>query len=944
MRLGLIFLLCFSTGWANGQQFGGHPPSQRWKQIKTPTGRIIFPVGWDSTAQRVASLMKAIHDTPDSSSFKLTRPVPVILQHRSTISNGYVALAPFRSEWYMTPPINPFTLGSLPWPDQLGIHEQRHMQQYQQYNRGGAKLFRWVLGEQGQALANALTVPDWFFEGDAVFQETFLSQQGRGRIPFFYNGYRSIWESDKNYSYQKLRNGSYRDYVPNHYQLGYLLVTEGYRAYGPEFWKKVTDDAAAMKGLFYPFQKAVKRYSGQSFAQFREKALAQSRIQLTDTGFRANSPVRPVINEENPVYTETGELLFQRSSYSELPAFYLRRADGIERSIRVRDRSLDNYFSYARGKIVYASYRPATRWSWIDYSELQLLDITTSRQISITTRTRYFTPALSATGDSVVAVQLDAGGLSNLHILNTEGKLLQVIKNDSNYLYSFPAFNGKEILTASRNRKGEMTLQQVNIQTGEHQNLLPWSKHLFGYPTQVGDTILFTLSINGRERTVLYHNNQLAFVLEEESASSSGLYQPTLFGHQLSTMQFTAGGYKLKQTGLTPVSWKPAHDFFADPIFANNPIVYAGKQGLLLEEYPIEHAAEKAYSKLRQFFRFHSWTPWFEEPEFSLTAHSQNLLNTFQSQVYGVYNRNEQFKQIGFSGIFGGWFPYVRGGVDYTFDRKDLYRNRVIRWNEMELQAGLQIPLNLSKGRQISYLSASSDIVFNQPSFRQPEKDSLGNLSYTYLDNSLQFSIQSQQARQHINPHWASSVRLQYRSAINRYSSQQWLAAGSQYFPGISQNHSLVLSWAIGGRDSLSGIRFSNNFPFARGYENFNVYRSQKWGLTYHFPIAYPDAGAWNILYLLRVRAAGFLDWAQAKDPKLFERTDWINFRSAGLECYFDTRWWNQLPVSFGIRYAYLLDQDLMGGFGRNRWQFILPINLIPTGVNKTKTNLPGHF
>jgi hypothetical protein len=52
-------------------------------------------------------------------------------------------------------------------------------------------------------------------------------------------------------------------------------------------------------------------------------------------------------------------------------------------------------------------------------------------------------------------------------------------------------------------------------------------------------------------------------------------------------------------------------------------------------------------------------------------------------------------------------------------------------------------------------------------------------------------------------------------------------------------------------------------------------------------------------------------------------------FNSAGTELYFDTRWWNQLPVSFGIRYSRLLQPDWQPGTGRNRWEIILPVNLL---------------
>ena len=46
------------------------------------------------------------------------------------------------------------------------------------------------------------------------------------------------------------------------------------------------------------------------------------------------------------------------------------------------------------------------------------------------------------------------------------------------------------------------------------------------------------------------------------------------------------------------------------------------------------------------------------------------------------------------------------------------------------------------------------------------------------------------------------------------------------------------------------------------------------------------------------------------------------------LEIYFDTNWWNELPLNFGFRYSHLLDRDLYGGPGSERFEFILPVNL----------------
>jgi hypothetical protein len=97
---------------------------------------------------------------------------------------------------------------------------------------------------------------------------------------------------------------------------------------------------------------------------------------------------------------------------------------------------------------------------------------------------------------------------------------------------------------------------------------------------------------------------------------------------------------------------------------------------------------------------------------------------------------------------------------------------------------------------------------------------------------------------------------------------------------------------------------------------------------NYYFPLAYPDWGLGNALYFLRIRANLFYDYTTVQD---FDPTDKLYnafYRSFGTEIYFDTQWWNQLAISFGIRYSRLLDPDPEGR-GPNQWELILPLNLL---------------
>jgi hypothetical protein len=188
--------------------------------------------------------------------------------------------------------------------------------------------------------------------------------------------------------------------------------------------------------------------------------------------------------------------------------------------------------------------------------------------------------------------------------------------------------------------------------------------------------------------------------------------------------------------------------------------------------------------------------------------------------------------------------------------------------------------------------------------------------------------MQTQQALQHIHPRFAHSVLLQSRVATAKTAANQFLASGSLYLPGISRNHSFVINGAYQARDTLGQYFFTNNFALARGYPGVDFPRMWKYGFNYHFTIAYPDAGIANILYVLRVRANLFYDASYAKSLRLKTTRP---LRSFGTELYFDTKWWNQQNISFGIRYSRLLDADqFQKPPNPNQWEIIIPVNIIP--------------
>jgi hypothetical protein len=923
--------MSYSRGFT--QIFGGNPPYLQWKQINTSLVRIIFPTGLDSTAERIFNIITFI-DTPTLNTIgRKSKKISLVLQNQTTVSNAYVSLAPFRSEFFITPLQNSFELGSLPWPDQLTIHEYRHVQQYNNFNTGISKLFYDIFGDEGQALANNAAIPNWFFEGDAVYNETNVSRQGRGSLPFFYNPYRSLWKAGKQYNWMKLRNGSYKDFVPDHYALGFLLVAYGREKYGDKFWENVTHDAASFKGLLYPFQRAIKKYSGKDYVAFRKEALNFFKAQFAHDipGKKQTGKQQTYVDEEYPAFGGGDTLIFMKSGYKQIPRFIIRTGN-TEQKLRVRDYSPDNQFSYRNDKIVYAAYVPDTRWGYVDFSDLRIINIANGNQQTLTRHTKYFSPNISEDGKKIIAVDVPTNTKSTLHVLDAStGRIIKVIPNPDRLFYTYPKFYGdKKIIAAVRNPSGKMSLALIDADDGKASYLTPFSFNVIGFPFLLNDTVYFSYSYLKNDELFAYtFPDKKLWLIANINEQGVGKYQPCVNNKNIVWSTFTAEGYRLNEAAKNEFQFKEINPDYPDKNTRSFGITALQKTnsnllyGVTNDSFPITK-----YRKGFKLFNFHSLEPSANDPEYTLTLLGENTLNTFQSQLACTYDRAEQFKRAGFSVIYGGFFPFLSAGINYTIDRRALYNGHLVKFNELEPFAGFNIPLNLSKGRSFTSLNFGSQYVYNQSNYKGVYKDTLGKISYSYNSNFLSFTHQAQKASQQIFPRFAQTVSITYKTTLTHYDGFQFVANGNLYLPGFLKTHSIVLNGAYLRKDSIRQINFSSGFPFSRGYSSINLFKMYKWGVDYHLPIFYPDAGFGNILYLLRVRANLFYDRTRADDFARNGNKFTARFRSAGAEITFDTKWWNEAKASIGFRYSHLFDDDLFGSSGRNRWEIILPVNI----------------
>lgn len=925
-----VFLSCLNR--AGAQQFGGFPPSTHWQQLNSDTARILFTPSVQPQAERIAAIIHRMALRNANPLGNRARKINILLHPRTTLANGYVALAPFRSEYYLIPSSNLLEFGSTPWPEELAVHEGRHVQQYSNFNKGLSKAAGFVFGQQGQALFNALAVPDWFFEGDAVHSETALSRQGRGRAPYFFNGFRALWQEQRSYSWMKLRNGSLKDFVPNHYHLGYLLANYGYLRYGADFWGRVTDDASRFRSLFYPFQHAVKRASGQDFKTFREEALAFYQHDVS-TRRDQRSKRETVTDYLFPQKIGPDSLLYIKTAYDRIPAFYVKDSRG-EHRIRQRNLTSEDWLSYRNGTIAYTAFAVHPRWSLIDYSDIYLLDLRTGEEKRITNKGRYFTPDLSADGRSLLAVSYNDSAGSELQWLSRDGRILRrMAPPQKGDLFVNPRFAGEHAaVVAVRHADATMSLQRLSWTEDKknlsYQLLLEPTAALLGYPVAANGKVYFVSSAPGNDEIFsLDLTGALpAKKLTQLTSGITGGYFPSVYGGSVFYSRFTCNGFRTEQTAVS----NTAGSVISIEQFSQRALPYKvavdSASPVLLTVAGSSRLPVKNYPKTTGLFNFHSRQVSYTDPEITASLFSDNLLNTFSNEIFYRYNQNESSHAVGFTSFYGGFFPVLNAGITYTANRNLKTPATTVTLDQKEAQLGYSIPLNFSGGKTYKTLSFGTNFVYNETTPTGASKNAESGLSSVYLSHSLYWSQQLPRAVQQIFPRFGYAVSLAHRQLLGKQGFQ-FLGGARLSLPSV-KNHSIVLA-ANWQETDTANLVFSNRFANSRGYNDY--YFSRMWRLSgnYHMPLFYPDWGFGNLLYFLRVRSNVFYDYT-----KVFSRNKSATReqRSVGGEIYFDTRWWNALPVSFGFRVSHLLDADFSGRRpkGSNLFELVLPVDLIP--------------
>lgn len=929
MKILILFLfLCSINLQIFSQQ---NPPSIKWKKIQTGNFEVVFPEEYAHEGQRVANMMEHAHETVSNSIGVKPKPLSIFLNNRAAISNGYAALAPRRSVWYNTPPQDATNLGAIDWYHTLSIHEYRHICQYDRMNQKFTRLARIFAGDYAQVVLSNIAVPPWFWEGDAVATETALSSGGRGRIPAFDMAIRTQLLSDVKYSYVKAKFGSYKDYYPNHYYLGYQMVTHVRRNYGKDAWNKVIDRSMWIPFWPYVFSLKMKKELGKNAKGIYNEtmdtltALWKYQLKQTDTtvAYLFNKDRKKYYtNLKYPQQTKDGAVIALRSGLDDPYSFVKITPQGkIE---KLAESDAFNGFSYSSGKIVWASTRYDVRWGEKSYSELRMYDVETGEKRRLTNKSRYFAPKLSPDAKKIVVVEHSEMNKSQMLIIDAKtGAEIQRFKNPENETIRQPAWSadGKHIVYI-HTKNDKSALSVIDIKNLTTTKIIDYSEALISYPVFWNEYILFNSPVSGIGNiyAVDIKNKQQYQV----TSRKYGAYNPSvsLDGKKVFFQDYNFKGYNVAEIQPDKSKFKPLPEIENRNIKFYQPLVEQEATGdIYKEQYQTKEYPVTKYNAFANGLNFHSWGVYPLYPNYSFFAFSNNKLNTLSLIAELDYNLNEKVARTYVNASFMKYFPVFDIGLGYG-KRSTLYGTdeNYDNWNETALTAGIRLPFDLSSGVNMTYLETGLSANYTKITNKETiEEYDLNNGEFIPLVWRVFFYNFRHKALRDINPRFGQQLQFAFHHTpfSGDYRGSLFSIQGDLYFPGFFKHHSIKLHGAIEKQETISysdrsNYRFQNEVLWPRGY---NVYQYSdnffKLSANYALPLLHPDVDILRMFYIKRIRTNLFFDYGLGTMNG--EGYEQIEYKSTGIELLFDLHLFN-LPVMIdaGPRISYRLTDDAL--------------------------------
>ncbi|PRZ00987.1 hypothetical protein BY457_104187 [Marinilabilia salmonicolor] len=954
----LLFLFLFQGISAQYYSSGADPASIRWQKIDHDKFKLVFPEEFSKPARELAIFMDSIIPSIEATLNHSPGKIDILIHSHSTFTNGFVSWAPKRIELYPNPSQSNY---STDWLQQLAVHEYRHIVQIDKLNQGFTKVASWLTGQQAVGAALGAYLPMWFIEGDAVITETTLSQSGRGRLPVFTQPLRARISGFGPDSYDKAYLGSYKDFVPDYYKMGYHLTAEVRNRYGAGIWENVIDNVGKNSWSLIPFRRSLRKTGHNSPNELYKSvydSIANEWGKYEDTiNLTKQTPVASSEGTHTdfqfPVITRKGQLFAEMSGpgiRKQIVALHPPKKPKTLSYTGYRD---EDPITANERWVAWSETMPHIRWPNADHSVIRIYDLENEKTQTLTHKSRYFAPALASQSDTLAVVETTKSYefFITLIDLNT-GKTFERIPTPDNAFPIHPSWGdvrGELVMVLLQDNKKSI----VSLNTFEKtwKTLRAPALDEPKYPQKSRNNLWFAAStIHSEEIFCLNLKNNTT---RQVTQSKFGATSPTVIPSDSSLYyaHYTPMGYEITKTNKFQTLKKNIQ-----PSSLNSPLVKK-----LTNQEPVEvninnnfNPEIDDYSKWN-LLNLHSWAPAYtnidnRELYPGLTLMSQNLLGTAVARV--AYNaagsKSREKFNAGFT--YRGWFPIIDFDVkwgDFNGTFNDIYIGQdnlftieqIGKENHIKVETGIRVPLDLSAGEWSRLIQPRAGLSWQNISNRVYQQNIIEvlpgdqyyetgetnvieypELDYWAIDYSLYFHNKQRGTYRDVNTRWGQALSFIYKHtpAGNYNSGEAVAASGKLYLPGIGRHDALTIGGGWQKRSNGDEIatslpyrtfqRFGDAIALPRGYNN--IYNDQLFVLntTYQMPLWNPDWSLSGIAYIKRFRLNLFLDAARTNYQLSFiesgqTQTYRDTYTTSGIELMTDLHLFRfVLPFSIGYR------------------------------------------
>jgi len=880
----LIFTITSYCAFSQLFSAGQNPPSVKFKQINTDQFQIIYPTLLEIEAQRMANVLTHIIDDVSNSLGQKPKPISIILQTQGVVSNGFVQMAPRRSEFYTIPGQE---FDAQDWLNSLAVHELRHVVQFDKLGPNlNAPLF-----EELKLAIFGINLPPWFFEGDAVGIETALTSAGRGRQPNFELVLRTNELEGNKFSYSKNYFGSFKNYTPGYYPLGYFMTTKIRRDFGPDILDQILGRIKRLPIRPYNFSSSLKKYGGVTTPQLYKNTMQELDSLWKTNREKIETKTYASLQEEDtklptsyilPYLMEDGNVICFKGSKAQTPAI-IKIKDKKEEHLLNIGPQIEPNLHYANNKVVWDEYRADPRFSQRSFNVICILDLETSKYRQLTTKTRLFSPALSADGKKIIAVKVSTENIFNLVEIDAEtGDEIKSYPNPKNFTLQTPQFNqsGEQIVVTAVNADGKTLLLYRDSQMIQ---LLPQERQIISRPTFYQNQVIYKAHYNGIDN--IYSVDLSSKKINQLTQAKFGVYQPSVNKNGILTFSdYQVQGYNIASIDLKAANtFKPLDNGNA---FVNyfEPLIQQENKSDVFESTPAIVYESTPYKDIDHLFYFHSLRPIIEENPFlddndyGFDLASNNKLNTLIS-AFG-YRYNNALGRSGYKASLSYQKYYPQLSLNYE-NRARLSFTRIINSNQDTSIVSFQwrenlTTLNIRVPYFKNWLNKNFSSSFNiETSYTNRYQATLKPNNFA---NKIAFPLTYQlfaglnwaTSQRDLAPKWGQNFILSYEHLPfdTNLNGENLVFRSQFYFPGFARNHSFQASYNF---QTNSGIyNFGNDIPRASGFANLApiLNLSNTLLLDYRFPIFYPDWEVGALAYVKRLKGGFFVDYENIGNGK----------------------------------------------------------------------------